>query len=79
MTDASPLLHTGTHTSLWGAVEVALAVGVLVVSVALVVALLRGAREGTPEARLVAAFSSGEDPTGPSSGGGRSPPERGGE
>ena len=79
MTDASPLLHTGIHTGLWGTVEVALAVGVLVVSVALVVALLRGAPEGTPEARLVAAFSSGEGPTGPSPEGGRPPPERRGE
>ena len=58
MTDAGSLvpLHTGTHTGIWGAVEVAFAVGVLLVSVGLVARLLLAAREGTPEARLVEAL-----------------------
>lgn len=57
MTDVGIALHTGTHTGIWGTVEVLFAVAVLVGSIALVVALLRKARDGTPEARLVAAFA----------------------
>lgn len=57
MTDALVALHTGTHAGLWGAVEVGLAVAALVVAVGLVAALLLRARKGTPEDRLVAAFS----------------------
>ena len=59
MTDAFVLLHTGTHTGLWGAVEVGFAVAVLVAAVGLVAALLLRAREGSrsPETGFVAAFS----------------------
>lgn len=63
MTDAgSPILHTGTHAGIWGAVEVAFALGVLLVSVGLVARLLLAAREGTPEARLVEALPADERP-----------------
>lgn len=54
------LLHTGAHTGLWGTVEVAFAVGVLVVSVGLVARLLLDARERTPEDGLAEALSGGE-------------------
>lgn len=62
MTDAGALalLHTGTHTGIWGTVEVAFAVGVLLVSVGLVTRLLLDAREGTPGAGLAEALSAGE-------------------
>lgn len=56
MTDAFVALHTGTHTGLWGVVEVAFAVAVLVAAVGLVAALLLRARRGSPEAGLAAAF-----------------------
>lgn len=65
-TSAGTALHAGTHAGIWGAVEVAFAVAVLVISTALVAALLRAARDGTPEARLAAAFSGGRDGSAPS-------------
>ena len=52
-------LHTGTHTGLWGAIEVAFAVGVLLVSVGLVARLLLESREGGPGVGLAEALSRG--------------------
>jgi hypothetical protein len=60
MADAFVVLHTGTHTGLWGAVEVAFAVAVLVAAVGLVAALLLRARRGSPGAGLAAAFPAAE-------------------
>ena len=57
MTDAFVLLHTGTHTGLWSAVEVGFAVAVLAAAVGLVALMLLRPRKRTPEDRLVAAFS----------------------
>lgn len=78
MTGAGIVLHIGIHAGIWGAVEVAFAVAVLAVSVALVVALLRKGREDTPESRLVAAVAAPEGRTDDSSSseGGRSPRNR---
>ncbi len=63
MTDAFVALHTGTHTDLWGTVEVAFAVAVLVAAVGLVGALLLRSSRGAPEAGLAAAFSTVEGST----------------
>jgi hypothetical protein len=77
MTDAFVALHTGPHTGVWGAVEVAFAIAVLVAAVGLVAALLLRGREGTADASFAAAFSavdgSEEDIAGD---GGRPPPDR---
>lgn len=63
MTDAGIVLHAGTHAGIWGVVEVAVAVAVLAVSVALVAALLRKGRDGGPETGLAAAGSALEGRT----------------
>ena len=60
MTDAFVALHTGTDAGLWGAVEVAFAVAVLVAAVGLVAALPLRSRRGSPGAGLAAAFSAVE-------------------
>ena len=74
MTDALVALHTGTHTGLWGAVEVAFAVAVLVATVGLVGALLLRSRRESPEAGLAAAFSTVEGSTDEASADGRRSP-----
>jgi hypothetical protein len=74
MTDAFVALHTDTHAGLWGAVEVAFAVAVLVAAVGLVGALLLRSRRGAPEAGLAAAFSAVEGSEGDHAGEGGRPP-----
>jgi hypothetical protein len=60
MTDAGLALHTGAHAGIWGAIEVLFALVVLGSAVALVLALFREARDGSPEALLAAAFAVNE-------------------
>jgi hypothetical protein len=77
MTDAGSLvLHTGAHAGIWGAVEVAFAVGVLLISVGLVARLLLAAREGTPEARLAEALPGDGSPDQETPSAGGSPLDR---
>ena len=74
MIDAFVALHTGAHTGLWGAVEVAFAIAVLVAAVGLVAALFLRARQESPGDGLAAAFSTLESSTDDASPDGGRPP-----
>jgi hypothetical protein len=74
MIDAFVALHTGTHAGIWGAVEVAFAVAVLVAAAGLVGALLLRSRRGASEAGLAAAFSAVEGSEDDLAGDGGRPP-----